>query len=117
MQKSWMPVTAGVISIVAGSLGVLVCLVVGIIMMFGVGSFMGSSWGARMPSMVPAWILLFICIPFLLIAILAIIGGIFSIKARYWGWALAGSIAALFPWWILGVPAIVFVIVGRDEFK
>ncbi len=118
MQKSWMPLTAGVLCIVAGSLGLLGCLIFGL-MMLGMGSFASSSWGwgARMPSMMPTWLFPLLCIPFFFIALLAILGGIFSIKARYWGWALAGSIAALFPWWVLGVPAIVFVILGKDEYK
>lgn len=116
MQKSWMPLTGGVISIVAGALGLLICLVVTFVIL-GLGAFAGSSWGDRIPSVMPIWILLLICIPFFLINVLAIIGGIFSVKARYWGWALAGAIGALFPCWILGVPAIVFVILGRNEYK
>ncbi len=48
---------------------------------------------------------------------LALIGGIFALKKKLWGLALAGSIAALFIFFPCGIPAIIFVAMGNSEFK
>jgi hypothetical protein len=50
-------------------------------------------------------------------AIVAIVGGIFSLKRRSWGMALIGSIGLLLTSTIPGVAALVLVILGRDEFE
>ncbi len=53
---------------------------------------------------------------FMLVSALAIVGGIFSIRRRRWGLALAGAIAATSVFFYCGVPAIIFVSMGRSEF-
>jgi len=54
----------------------------------------------------------------LIVGIVAIVGGIFAIRRRLWGLALAGAICALFPPHIavLGILAIIFVSLARGEF-
>ena len=50
--------------------------------------------------------------------ILAIVGGIYALQRKIWGLALAGSIAAFFtPSWVLGVAAIVFTALSKNEFE
>ena len=51
------------------------------------------------------------------IGIMALIGGIFALRRKAWGFALAGAILALFPVIPLGVLAIIFVSMGKREFQ
>jgi len=59
-----------------------------------------------------------------LLAVVAIVGGIFALRKRRWGLALAGSICAIFagvPLYLaglgLGIPAVVFTALGKEHFK
>jgi uncharacterized membrane protein HdeD (DUF308 family) len=55
---------------------------------------------------------------FLLAAgILAIVGGIYALKRKKWKLALAGSIAAFFGSSPLGVAAIIFTALSKNEFE
>jgi len=46
------------------------------------------------------------------------VGGIYALQRKIWGLALAGSIAAFFsPSWVLGVAAIVFTALSKNEFE
>jgi len=53
----------------------------------------------------------------IVLGIVAIVGGIYALKRQKWGLVLAGCICALFPWFILGLPVIIFVVLGKGEFK
>lgn len=105
MDRKWMPIAAGTLTIIGGL------------------SFFVFIW-----FMMPFW-------PIIIYAILAIIGGMYAWERRKWPIALAGSISAfitLFPiiitmfssrtdwFWILaliGIAAIVLTILSRKEFK
>ena len=105
VEKTWKPTTAGVLCIVAGSFAVIGGLVAGLIGGL-IGGFLGIPWTGVFG------------IPSLTLGIIAIIGGIFALKRQVWGLALAGSICALVgPWAILGLLAIIFVSLGKGEFK
>ncbi len=115
---SWMPRTAGILDLVAG----VPALILGIEFAAGI-EVLGRSIGA------------IIGIPLNIFAIIAIVGGVFALRKRVWGLALAGSISALFcawislyvwffiyAWmlgipWILGILAIVFTIMGKRHFR
>ena len=105
MEKTWKPTVAGILAIIAGALEVIV----GIVYATGVGfwaGIIGMGW------------LSVIFAPLIVLGIIAIIGGIFALRRNIWGLALAGSICALIgPWFILGVLAIIFVSLGKGEFK
>ncbi len=115
MENRWMPTTTGILCIVAGALSLLGWLFVIMgISLFGVFSQM-------IPNIdFPRWfpmVMGIIAVPGVLIDILAIVGGVFALRRQNWGVALAGSIAALFCSFFLGVAALVFVIMGKGEFK
>ena len=104
MEKTWKPVAAGILAIIAGALQVIF----GAICVAGIGF-----WGG----MVGMGWLSVICAPLIVFGIIAIVGGIYALKRRIWGLALAGSIFALIgPWFILGILAIIFVALGKGEF-
>jgi len=109
MEKTWEPTATGVLCVAAGVL----TLISSVSMLLGMSIFLSSvpSFGlARM-----ALILVFV-IPGLILGALSIIGGVFSLKRKYWGLALAGAIAAIFPFFPLGILAIIFVAMGKNEF-
>ncbi|MCD6390817.1 MAG: hypothetical protein J7L92_02280 [Dehalococcoidia bacterium] len=105
MEKTWKPTTAGILSIIAGAIGVISG-----IMVAALGSVIGTFFGI-------AWTGAF-GVPSLTLGIIAIVGGIYALKRQVWGLALAGSICALIgPWAILGLLAIIFVSLGKSEFE
>lgn len=116
MEKSWKPTTAGVLSIVAGGLTLLVLLAL-------LAFFPATAVGSHMHPYMPGWpigvgyVMILIALPLSLCAAVAIVGGIFALKRRLWGLALAGAICAVFsPASVLGILAVIFVALGRSEF-
>jgi len=108
MEKTWKPTTAGILSIVAGVFGLIAAIVVGVIG----GTIAGLEEIPGLGTLFAA-----IAIPLIILAIVAIVGGIYALKRRIWGLALAGTICSLFSVWLLGIPAIIFVILGKSEFS
>ena len=108
MEKTWKPTTAGILSIIAGVFGLLGAIVVGVIG----GTIAGLEDIPGLGTLFAA-----IAIPLIIIAIIAIVGGVYALKRRIWGLALAGTICSLFCMWLLGIPAIIFVILGKSEFR
>jgi hypothetical protein len=52
-----------------------------------------------------------------LIGVLAIVGGACALKKRHWPLALAGAIAGTITFFPCGIPAIIFVSLGKEEFS
>ena len=109
VKKPKMPKVAGILDIVIGSLILSILSIFAIVPMIidpvqaGIFPFDLSSS--------------FIVVPAIIIASLAIIGGVFAIQRRKWRWALAGSIAAAISPIPLGIAAIVLLVLYKKEFK
>jgi len=115
MERTSKPTTAGILNIISGALGILGSL--GYLLAFGVlGSMMGNYGMGYMPGFLPA-IIMAMGIPSLLIAVLALVGGVFGVQRRYWGWALAGSIAAIIAFLPLGIASTVLTAQSKREFE
>ncbi|HHE41992.1 MAG TPA: hypothetical protein ENL12_05060 [Dehalococcoidia bacterium] len=116
-KKTWKSTTAGVLSIVAGSLTIGLGLLVALS-----GSILSGILAAvevpRIAFLIPLPVFGILAAPLVVLGTIAIIGGVQAIKRTSWPLALAGAICALVPppVGILGVLAIVFVVLGRDEF-
>ena len=108
MERSWKSLTAGILNITAG-VGILV-LCFWLVLAGGITTILGT------PQWVPA-LLFGLAVPFVLLAILAVIGGIVALQRKIWGLALAGSIAAFFCCFVLGIAAIILLVISRQEFK
>jgi len=108
MEKTWKPTTAGILSIVAGAFQVIIGSVVAVV---------GGAVGGLATIPIMPQIFGIIATPIIILGIVAIVGGIYALKRRIWGLALAGSICALIGPWFLGIPAIIFVVMGKDEFE
>jgi len=112
MNKTKKPVIGGVLTIFSGLLGLLGTFSYSI----GLGEA-GSGFGkGDMPPFVPS-IIFGLPIPAIIIALLAIIGGILAILRKRWRWSLAGSIAAVLSLIILGIPAVILISLSKDEFS
>jgi len=112
MQKTWKPTTAGILSIVAGALGVI-----GGIVIASVGAVAGGLLGQLGVPFMQEFIGAIAAVPIVL-GVVAIVGGVYALKRRVWGLALAGTICAFLtpPLGFLGLLAIIFVVLGKDEF-
>ncbi|MFC1911897.1 hypothetical protein ACFLXG_01910 [Chloroflexota bacterium] len=112
MSKTKKPIIGGILTIISGTLGMLGIVSYSI----GLGAA-GSGFGkGDMPPFVPS-IIFGIPIPALIIALLAIAGGILAVLRKRWRWSLIGSIAAALSLIILGIPAVVLIALSKDEFK
>ncbi len=116
---TWMPLAAGILDLVAGvpALIIGIALAVGLGMLGGLIGELGGIPGVGL--MMGA-----IVVPLIIFAIIAIVGGVFAIRKRTWWLALVGSISAflaglplILPAIFLGIPAIVFTILGKKHFK
>ena len=114
MERPWRPTTAGIVSIVAGAEGLIGGIIVTVIggMLGSLSSLIGSA-----EIYTALNILLAIGIPLIIFGIVAIVGGIYAIKRRIWGLALAGSILAILCSPILGIIAVIFVAQSKKEFS
>jgi len=112
--KTWRTTTAGILAIVAGVVGVSEWVAVAVLEILRWG------WGGLLAL---GGIFLALAAIAIAIRIVAIVGGIFALKRKRWGLALAGSICAIFSSFLillnvpLGVAAIVLVVLGRGEFE
>ena len=109
MEKTWRPLTAGILDIIAGVGMLFVCF--WLILAGGITTVMGN---------IPQWVpgLLFgLAAPLSILAILAAIGGIFAVKRKMWGLSLAGAIAAFFCCFVLGIISILLTVLSHNEYK
>ena len=111
MSKTKKPIIGGILTIFSGLLGLSGILSYSI----GFGDVGSGIAKGDMPPFVPS-IIFGMSIPAIVIALLAIAGGILAVLRKQWRWSLAGSIAAALSLIILGVPAVVLIALSKDEF-
>ncbi len=109
--KTAMPIVAGILSIISGAfklLGLLVLLAVGFMMPFST---------SRMNVANP--IALFAVVGGLLVilGVLAVVGGVYTLQRKNFGLCLAGAIAALLPFDFLGLASVILVALSRKEIE
>ena len=105
-QPTAKPIVAGILNIVVGAGAVLGTIVMGIIILVA-DAFAGEGLG---------WLVPLVGIPLLILAAVAITGGVYAVKRRRWGWALAGSIATALMSNLLGIVSIILVAISKEEF-
>jgi hypothetical protein len=115
--------TGGVLSIIAGAFGVLwlLMIVLGAIFMWFLFSDPELFDGADAPPneffVVMIAVYGVIGLFYVAAGVLAIVGGVFALKKKYWGWSLAGAIAGTMTFWLCGIPALIFICLGKSEFN
>jgi len=115
MKKTPMPVVAGILNMVSGVLS-LIAFVGLLIASIAVGwtAVDVTGW---IPGMDLALsVLVILTVVSLATGVLALVGGVYAVQRKQWGWALAGSICALVPSFVLGLVAIILTALSRDEF-
>jgi MFS family permease len=119
VQKS---TVGGILSIVAGALGLLGGLTFLLVTAFASSIFNGSFGFNDLASSEEQFLTVMVVmyaamgIIGLILGALGIVGGVVSIQRKRWGWALAGAIASSLSFLPLGVAAIVLVAMARTEF-
>ena len=121
MKKTWMLRTAGIL-----------CIIGGTIIAAPAAMMVAESLGPAPSHADPGGyiVMIFFGVPSIILGTVAIVGGIYALKRRVWVLALTGSIVIAIPGslliftganligsCILGILAIIFVIVGKGEFK
>jgi len=95
------PQVAGILSIVSGAIGLIFWGTVFIVTVSTVSSGIGLCVFYAIASIV---------------AIAAIVGGVYSIKRARWGLALGGAVCSVFAFWLLGIPAVILVTLSKKYF-
>jgi hypothetical protein len=128
MHKPWMPVVAGILDIVSGACGVAIGLFMALPFHAaraaqaapGVAPRFGPHMGGGFPPM-PNFFFpgmsLAMGITLIVLGALAIVGGVYSLRIKNWGLALAGSIGAVITGRLLGIVALIFIVLGRKDFQ
>jgi len=94
----------GVLCIISGALLLSFGTVVA-----GAGSVIGEIIGV-------GW-LTYVGIALMALAVMAIVGGVYALRRMMWGLALTGAICVLITGnVVLGIPAVLLVSLGKDEF-
>ncbi len=113
----------GIFSIISGGIGILSGIGIGLFMifMFRFITFDIPSRAYQDPTgqqilNVFSYIYAGFGLALALIGVLGLVGGIFAVRKKHWGWALAGAIASVITFMPLGVLAIIFISMGRPEF-
>ena len=114
MERTWKPTVAGILDVIAGIFALMGGLVLVVLGSAGTGFL--SYFGFGMLQLAPLALLLATGIPLLLLGILALVGGIYALRRKMWGLALAGSIATVLFSQIFGILAIIFIALSEDEF-
>ncbi len=120
MQQNYAKI-GGILSIVAGGLGCLGALAL-IAFAVVIGLYGGGTYyynGYYEPDNVFTILMVFYVVGGLIgiiISALAVTGGIFAIKKKHWGLALAGSIAGVLAFLPCGIVAVIFTVMGKPEF-
>jgi hypothetical protein len=108
-KSSPIPLIAGILAIVAGSLKLFA--------LFGLIIF--SFFVMAPPSIrgiVSLELIWVAFVPVLILIALSIGGGIFAIQRKLFGLALTGAIAALLPFSLFGLASIILLAISKDEF-
>jgi hypothetical protein len=101
MERTWKPTAAGILCIIAGTIGLIPFILVAALVV-GVSSMFGDT---------PSVTSLAAMIPLILFGIMPIVGGIYALRRRRWGVALAGSIVTLLNCVILAIFGIILLII------
>ena len=109
VEKTWKPTTAGILALISGIIGCIYALVVTVEAGMPSEGHFSVSYIHADEIAKP--------VVLLVLGIVAIVGSVYAWRRKSWGLALAGSICALSPVGVLGILAIIFVALGKGEFK
>jgi hypothetical protein len=110
VRKTAMPTAAGILSIISGAFKLLAFLVLIVVGLF---------WAVapyRLDRVRPEVLFGLAAFVLLVLGVLSIIGGVYCLRRKNFGLSLAGAIAALLPFNLLGIAAVILVAMSKPEF-
>ena len=120
IKGTWKPTAAGILNIISGALRALTAIGI-VIAMVAIGNIniMRYLPPSDAPFIAPliGTVLIVVLIFSIIEAVFPIVGGIYALQRKKWGWALAGSIVAIIGMLPLGIASTVIVAVAKDEFE
>jgi hypothetical protein len=118
MAQTSKSTVAGVLDIVAGISGLIGGIPLLVLALVGSG-VLGTLPEPELRPLAFIPMALFLPLAILCFAsgLVAVAGGIAAFNRRSWGLALAGSIAAVFGFFPVGIAAVVFTILAESEFR
>ena len=121
MKKTWKPTTAGILNIITGAINALGVLGLSIaITAVSTWTFILDAIPPEdLPFVAPiiSTILIILLVLSIIEAVFPILGGVYALQRKKWGWALAGSIISILGVFPLGVLSTIFVSMAKDEFE
>jgi hypothetical protein len=113
-QLTWKPIAGGILSIVAGGINLFMGIILASVSRHEMWEYprrFRDSMGFERLGVALGTILI-------ILAIVAIVGGVFAILRRIWGLSLTGAICSLVPHpgMVLGIPALILISMSKDEF-
>ena len=121
MKRTWKPIVAGILNLVVGIFTLLGTFIVALIIVGVSGGVLAIS---RIYEFTPAWLSEFlqgfsiiIAILLIIVSILPIAGGAYSLQRKNWNWALASSIVAILSSVVLGIVSTLLVSLSKNEFE
>jgi len=122
MKRTWMPKAAGILNIISGTFFLIGGIVIATLsepVAIAVTRYYLYSIGSSItptPSVVTAFITIVAAV-LVISGITSLLGGIYALKRSIWGLPLAGAIFTLFYLPPLGIPAIIFITLSKNEFE
>jgi len=111
----------GILSIISGAFGLLwLLMIVFILVLILMASLDTENYFNAPADGSLAFLAVFYIIAGIInviLGVLGIVGGVFALRKKHWGWALAGSIAGTLVFFPCGIPAIIFTAMGKPEFE
>lgn len=112
-HRSGLLTAGGILSIIGGSFEVIVGAIV--VLVVATTVFPPLPLGASFERhVIPTWLFI-VAGPLIVLGMVAIVGGVSTLRRNKFGLSLAGAICAL-PSVILGILAVIFVALGKREF-
>ena len=111
----------GILSIISGGFSIL-WLIMAVLMMVMMWSFTNPAYydfrNAPPGNVMTIMMVFYGVMAFigLLVGALAVVGGIYGIRKKIWGLALAGAIAGTLVFFPAGIVAIIFTALGKPEY-
>ena len=118
MAQTSKSTVAGVLDVVAGISGLIGGIPLLVLALVGSGVLGTIPEPELRPlALIPLALFLPLALLCFLSGVLAIVGGFAAFNRTRWGLALAGSIAAVFGFFPVGIAAVVFTILAESEFR
>lgn len=121
METTWKPIVAGVLNVTVGVVTLMGTFFMAMLLV-GIGG--GILAIGRIADLIPFWFSVsvegFLVIAAIILVVLSALplwGGIYAIQRKNWGWALIGSILAIFSSAIVGIISTVLISLSKDEFE